>query len=162
MFICLPQGIQDVGDFVSSVEHNEDFFTQTVAVCQSYNGSQWDSRLWESKNIHRQNQIKHCGSWHWGLKTRNNQSVQETEQYLYHFLPLDPPQCPTVLSVFTTSGAWRVNVLWHRRRMRGSDLNNEWRIRATDRFRACVYYAWARWRWHFWVNYPFNNYLTNY
>ncbi len=25
MFICLPQGIQDVGDFVSSVEPNEDF-----------------------------------------------------------------------------------------------------------------------------------------
>ncbi len=24
----------------------------------------------------------------WGLKTRNNRSVQETEQYLYHFLPL--------------------------------------------------------------------------
>ncbi len=25
---------------------------------------------------------------HWGLKTRNNRSVQETEQYLCHFLPL--------------------------------------------------------------------------
>ncbi len=44
-----PQGIQDVGDFVSSVEHKRRFLTQTVAVCQSYNGSQWDSRLWESK-----------------------------------------------------------------------------------------------------------------
>ncbi len=34
-----PQGIQDVGDFVSSVEHKQRFLTQTVAVCQSYNGS---------------------------------------------------------------------------------------------------------------------------
>ncbi len=41
------QGIQDVGDFVSSVEHKRRFLTQTVAVCQSYNGSQWDPRLWE-------------------------------------------------------------------------------------------------------------------
>ncbi len=40
-----PQGIQDVGDFVSSVEHKQRFLTQTVAVCQSYNDSQWDSRL---------------------------------------------------------------------------------------------------------------------
>ncbi len=61
-----PKGIQDVGDFVSSVEHKQRFLTQTVAVCQSYNGSQWDPRLWEekkTKNIHRQNQIKPCGSW---------------------------------------------------------------------------------------------------
>ncbi len=36
------KGIQDVGDFVSSVEHKLRFLTQTVAVCQSYNGSQWD------------------------------------------------------------------------------------------------------------------------
>ncbi len=49
-FWCLsayPKGIQDVGDVVSSVEHKRRFLTQTVAVCQSYNGSQWDSRLWE-------------------------------------------------------------------------------------------------------------------
>ncbi len=63
MFICLPQGIQDVGDFVSSVEHKRRFLTQTVAVCQSYNVSKWYSRLWEKKHTHRQNQIKPCGSW---------------------------------------------------------------------------------------------------
>ncbi len=34
------QGFQDVGDFVSSVEHKQRFLTQTVAVCQSYYGSQ--------------------------------------------------------------------------------------------------------------------------
>ncbi len=56
------QGIQDVGDFVSSVEHKQRFLTRTVAVCQSYNGSQWYSRLWERKK-HRQNQIKPCSSW---------------------------------------------------------------------------------------------------
>ncbi len=38
-----PQGIQDVGDFFSSVEHTQIILTQT-AVCQSYNGSQWDCR----------------------------------------------------------------------------------------------------------------------
>ncbi len=53
-----PQGMQDVSDFVSSVEYKQRFLTQSVAVCQSYNGSQWDSRLWETKNIHRQNQNK--------------------------------------------------------------------------------------------------------
>ncbi len=35
--ICLPP---DVGEFVSSVEHKPRFLTQTIAVCQSYNGSQ--------------------------------------------------------------------------------------------------------------------------
>ncbi len=47
-----PQGIQDVGDFVSSIEHKRRFLTQTVAVCQSYNGSQWNPRLWESKKTY--------------------------------------------------------------------------------------------------------------
>ncbi len=37
-----PQGIQDLDDFVSSVEHKQRFLTQTVAVVQSYNASQWD------------------------------------------------------------------------------------------------------------------------
>ncbi len=44
-----PQGIQDVGDIVSSVEHKQRFLTQFVADYQSYNGSQWDSQLWETK-----------------------------------------------------------------------------------------------------------------
>ncbi len=44
--------IQDVVDFVSSVEHKRRFLTQTVAVCQSYNGSQWDSQLWEKKKAY--------------------------------------------------------------------------------------------------------------
>ncbi len=47
-----PQGIQDVGDFVSSVEHKQRCLTQTVAVCQSYNVSQWDPQLWESKKTY--------------------------------------------------------------------------------------------------------------
>ncbi len=40
--LCLfayPQGIQDVDDFVFSVEHKQRFLTQTVAVCQSGNAS---------------------------------------------------------------------------------------------------------------------------
>ncbi len=32
------------------------------------------------------------------------------------------------MSAFTTSGAWWVNVLWHSRRMRGSDVNNAQQI----------------------------------
>ncbi len=39
MCISFPQGIQYVGDFVSSAEHKRRFLTQTVAVCQSYNAS---------------------------------------------------------------------------------------------------------------------------
>ncbi len=64
-----PQGIQDVGEFVSSVEHKQRFLTVSKS-----------------------------------------------------FFTSDPPQCPTVLSTFTTAGVWRVNVLWHSRRLRGSDL----------------------------------------
>ncbi len=44
-----PQGIQDVGDFVSSVEHKQRFLTQSVAVFQSYNGSQWAQNIWEKQ-----------------------------------------------------------------------------------------------------------------
>ncbi len=44
-----PKDIQDVRDFISLIEHKQRFLTQTIAVCQSYNGSQWDSRLWEWK-----------------------------------------------------------------------------------------------------------------
>ncbi len=39
------QGIQDVGDVVSSVEHKLIFLTQIVAVCQSYNASQRTQNL---------------------------------------------------------------------------------------------------------------------
>ncbi len=39
-----PQGIQDVGVFDSSVEHKQRFL--------SYNGSQWDPRLWETKQTY--------------------------------------------------------------------------------------------------------------
>ncbi len=58
-----PQGIQDVGDFVSSVEHKRRVLTQTVAVCQSYNAVNGTHGFEKNKNIHRQNQIKPCGSW---------------------------------------------------------------------------------------------------
>ncbi len=46
---------------------------------------------------------------HWGLKTQNDQSVQETEQYLYCFFISDPRPGPTILSTFTTAGAARVS-----------------------------------------------------
>ncbi len=67
-----PEGIQDVGDFISSVEHKRRLLTRTVAVCQSYNFSQWDPRLWDTKkDIHRQNQIKPCGSWQYNEVLRH-------------------------------------------------------------------------------------------
>ncbi len=112
-----PQDIQDVGHFVSSVEYKWRFLTQTVEVCQSYNGSQWDPRLWESKK-HTQtkpNKILLLVTVHWGLKTQNFLSLK--------LFTSDPQQCPTVQCTFTTSGARRVNVLWHSRCMRGSDLS---------------------------------------
>ncbi len=56
-----PQGIQDVGDFVSSVEHKRRCLTQIVAVCQSYNANQWAQNIWVIKNMHRQIQIKPSG-----------------------------------------------------------------------------------------------------
>ncbi len=82
-----PQGIQDVGDFISSVEHKQRLLTRTVAVCQSYNVSQWNPRLWETKQKTYTDKTK-LNLWlvtiHWGLQTRNNQSVQETKQYFCH------------------------------------------------------------------------------
>ncbi len=48
-----PKGIQDVGDFVSSVEHKQRFLTQTVAVCQSYNVVN-GTHGFESKRKHTQ------------------------------------------------------------------------------------------------------------
>ncbi len=107
MFVCLPPAVQDVGDFVSSLEHKQRFLTRTVAVCQSYNGSQWDSGLWEKKKTYtdktKLNPVARDDT-HWGLKTQKYQSVQETEQYLYRFFTSDAPHCPTVLSAFTTDG----------------------------------------------------------
>ncbi len=63
MFSAYPKGIQDVGDFVSSVEHKQRFLTQTVVVCQSYMSVNGTHGFERKKNIHRQNQIKPCGSW---------------------------------------------------------------------------------------------------
>ncbi len=99
-----PQGIQDVGDFVSSVEHKKRFLTQTIAVCQSYNSSHG----FESQKKHtqsKQNRTLRLVTIHWGVKTQNDRSVQETVQYLYiYFFTPGPPQCPTVRSAFTTAG----------------------------------------------------------
>ncbi len=56
MFICLPQSIQDEGDFVSSVEHKLRCLTQTIAVCQSYmavNGTHG----FEREKIHKQTKL---------------------------------------------------------------------------------------------------------
>ncbi len=96
-----PQGSQYIRDFS---KHKGRFLTQTVAVYQVYNGSQWDSRLWEREK-HTQtkpNETLRLVTRHWCVKTRNNRFVQETEQYLYRSLTSDLSHRPTVLRAFTT------------------------------------------------------------
>ncbi len=76
-----PKGIPD--DFVSSVEHKPRLQLQTIDASQLY------PRLWEKKHTQtKPNETLQLVAIHWGLKTRNHRSVQETEQYLYCFLPL--------------------------------------------------------------------------
>ncbi len=95
--------------------------------------------LGDNKNIHRQNQIKPCGSWQY-IEVLRHEKIRLCKNSIYIiFLPLIHRNVQ--LPWARPSGAWRVNVLWHSRSMRGSGLNNEWRIRATDRFCACIYYA---------------------
>ncbi len=73
-----PKGIQDVGDFVSSVEHKQRFLTQplqSVSHIMSVNGT----TALREKNIHRQNQIKPCSSWQYpcgGSEVKNINTVQ--------------------------------------------------------------------------------------
>ncbi len=74
----------------------------------------------------------------------SKRQMTQTEQYLYHFLPLIH-QCPTVLSMFTTSSAWRINAFWHSRRIHGSDLSCVYITQCLDRFQAFVYYARTHW-----------------
>ncbi len=55
-----PQGIQDVGDFISSVELKLKFFLKSVSHVMAVNGTHgFESK----KTIHRQNQVKPCGLW---------------------------------------------------------------------------------------------------
>ncbi len=83
-----PQRIQDVGDFVSSVEHKQKILTQTVAVCQSYNGRTHGFE--RQKKIHTQNQIKPCGSWRYIEVLRHETiSLCKKQNSIYIvFLPL--------------------------------------------------------------------------
>ncbi len=104
-----PKGIQDAGDFVSSVEHRQRCLTQTVAVCQSYNGSQWDSRLWEKKKTYIDKTKLNPAARDDTLRSKDtNRSVcARNWTYLYRvFLTSDPPHCPTVLSTFTTAACY--------------------------------------------------------
>ncbi len=108
--VCLsayPMGIQDVGNFVSSVEHKRKFLTQTVAVCPTYNGCQWYSRLWEKKNIHRQNQIKPCSSWQY-IEVWRHETIglcKKLKSIYIYFFTSDTLTGPTVLSSFTQQPA---------------------------------------------------------
>ncbi len=105
-----PKGIQDVGDFVSSVEHKRRFLTQTVAVCQSYKGSQWDSRLWEKKTTYTDKTKLNPAARDNTLRskdTKRSVCARNWTVFISYFTS-DPPHCPTVLNAVTTAGAWRV------------------------------------------------------
>ncbi len=106
-----PQGIQDVGDFVSSVEHKRRCLTQTIAVCQSYNGSQWDSRLWEKKKKTYTDKTKlNPAARDDTLRSKDTKRSACARNWtvFISFFTSDPPHGPTVLSTVTTAGAWRV------------------------------------------------------
>ncbi len=104
-FWCLsayPQGIQDVGDFVSSVEHKWRFLTQTVAVCQSYNGSQWYSYTDKRKlnPAARDDTLR--------SKDMKRSVCARNWTVFILFFTSDPQHGPTLLSAFTTASAWRI------------------------------------------------------
>ncbi len=86
MFICLSSGHPRCrGLCFFSWTQTKIFYSNQY--CQSNDVNQWYSRLWE-KIKHTQtkpNETMWLITIHWGLKTRNDRSVQETEQYLYHF-----------------------------------------------------------------------------
>ncbi len=153
MFICLPPGHPRC-KWLCFFSRTLRFLTQNVAVCQSYNGSQWDPRVWETKK-HRDKTKLNTVARDDTLRSKDTKrSVCARNGTVFiSFLPLIH-QCPTPLSAFTTSGAWYINVFWRSRRMLGNDLNTEWRIHMTDRFRVCVYYARTHWcvmRWMLWM-----------
>ncbi len=111
MIICLPQDIQDVGDFVSSVEHKQRFLTQTVAVCQSYNASQWAQNLGsKKKHAHKFKLNVAARDDTLDRKTQNDLFVREAEQDLYNFLPLIQAMSSSPKLIHNIL---RVNVLWH-------------------------------------------------
>ncbi len=105
------QSIQDVFHFVSSVEHKPRFLTQTVAVCQSYNLSQWAQSFESKKNIHRQNQIKPCGSWRY-------------IDVLYTKRPFCARNWTVFLYIFFTSDTGNVQLSWAHRNNEESLMRN--------------------------------------
>ncbi len=121
MFSAYPQGIQDVGDFVFSVEHKRRFLTQTVAVCQSYNAVNETHGFERQTNIHRQNQIKPCGSWRY-IEVLRHETIGLYKKlnsifFIFYLWSTAMSNCPE-----RVHNIWRVNVLWHSRHMCGSDL----------------------------------------
>ncbi len=125
---------------------------------------------------------------HWGLKTLNNRSVQETEQYLYIFLPLihrtvqlswarshslfrSLPRmrllcqrtlthhAPDVVNTLRTVGHWLPLYHWQTATVWVKNL----RLCSTEETKSPT--SWMPWgfHFHFWVNYPFkieNCYFT--
>ncbi len=74
MLICWMLGIQDVGDLVSIYLY---FFTQTVAVCQSFNGSQWYTQataLREKKTYRDKNPVKTSSLW-WYIEVLRHETI---------------------------------------------------------------------------------------
>ncbi len=97
MFICLPPGHPRCRWLCFFSRTQIKIFNSNVAVCQSYNGSQWDSRPWERKNklnpvawentVRSKDTKRSICAWNWTV--------------FISFVTSDLPQCPTVLSAFT-------------------------------------------------------------
>ncbi len=63
------------------------------------------------KHIQRQNRMKPYGSW-WCIEVLRHEPISLCKNIISFFIS-DPPQCPTVLSTFTTVRLWHVNMLWY-------------------------------------------------
>ncbi len=106
--LCLsayPQGVQDVGDFVSSVEHKQRCLNKTCAFCQSYNAVNVTS-LWEKKTYTDKTKLHHVAL---DDKLRSKDTkwsvCARTWTLFILFFTSDPPHGPTLLSAFTTFSA---------------------------------------------------------
>ncbi len=131
-----PRGIQDVGDFVSSVEHKQRFLTQSVSHIMAVNGTHGFER--QKKTYTDKTKLNPAARDDTLRSLDTKQSVCARNWTVFIlFFTSDPLQCLTVLSAFTTAGVWCVNVLWHSRRMRGSNLSRVYVTHCLDRFRAC-------------------------
>ncbi len=101
-----PKGIKDVGDFVSSVEHKRRFLTQTVAVCQSYNGSQLGPTALRDNKTYTDKTKLNLAARDNTLRSKDTKRLVCARNWTVFilFFTSDPPLGPTVLSSYLSNG----------------------------------------------------------